>query len=87
MSSGFQSSPLRGWLIITRDSAIRQHRAEINAVMEHGAKMVAPAGSDAASKWAQLELVMTQWRKIEELADLPGPFVYAAYRTSLTQVA
>jgi hypothetical protein len=76
----------QGWLIITRDSHIRQHRAEINAVMDHGAKMVALASEDAGNTWSQLEVVMTQWREIEKLVDLPGPFVYTAHRTSLTKI-
>jgi PIN like domain len=76
----------QGWLIITRDSHIRQHRAEINAVMDHGAKMVARASEDATNKWAQLEVVMLQWRGIEKLVDLAGPFVYTASRTSLKRI-
>jgi hypothetical protein len=76
----------QGWLIITRDSHIRQHRAEIRAVMDHGAKMVALASEDAGNTWSQLEVVMTQWREIEKLVDLPGPFVYTAHRTSLTKI-
>lgn len=75
-----------GWLIITRDANIRVHRAEINTVIANGARLVALASQDANSKWTQLELVMTQWRAIEKLADLPGPFVYAAYRTALTPI-
>lgn len=77
----------RGWLIVTRDANIQENRAEIDAVLEHGAKMVALASSDATNKWAQLEVLMTQWRAIEALHELPGPFVYKAYRTRLTKVA
>lgn len=77
----------QGWLIITRDAHIRQHRAEINAVIEHGAKMVALASDDAGTTWAQLEVVMTQWRELARLADLSGPFVYTAHRTSLKRIA
>lgn len=76
-----------GWLIITRDSAIQVHPAEIDAVVNNGAKMVALSGKDARNKWAMLEVVMTQWRQIDKLADIPAPFVYKAYRTSLTKVA
>jgi len=32
--------------------------AEINAVIENGARLVALAGQDANTKWNQLELVM-----------------------------
>lgn len=76
----------RGWLIVTRDANIQENKAEIAAVHEHGAKMVALASSEATNKWAQLEVLMTQWRKIEPLHDLPGPFVYEAYRTALNKV-
>lgn len=76
-----------GWLIITRDANIRVHKAEIDAVIDSGARLVALAGQDATNRWNQLELVMTRWRDIEKLAELPGPFVYAAYRTALTPIA
>lgn len=56
-------------------------------MLDRGGKMVALAGKDATNNWAQLEVVMTQWREIEKLADRTGPFVYAAYRTTLTKVA
>jgi hypothetical protein len=48
--------------------------------------MVALSSSDATTVWAQLEVLMTQWRRTEELANLPGPFIYAATRTSLVKV-
>jgi PIN like domain len=75
------------WLIITRDRHIQDHRAEIAAVWEHGAKMITLSGADAGSTWAQLEILMTQWRRIERLNDEEtGPFIYTATRTSLRSV-
>jgi hypothetical protein len=44
----------RGWLILTRDSAIQESTAEINAVRESGARMVALVGKDAGTTWEQL---------------------------------
>jgi hypothetical protein len=38
------------------------------------------AGRDAGSTWAQLEVVMSQWRAIEALVEQPGPFIYVATR-------
>jgi hypothetical protein len=38
-----------GWIIITRDRHIKEHRAEIDAVRTSGAKMVVLAGDEAAS--------------------------------------
>ncbi len=74
------------WLIITRDANIADNRAEIAAVRDSGARMVALAGSEAIGTWAQLEVVMTQWRAIEVLLNQPGPFIYSATRTRLRPV-
>ncbi len=77
----------KGWLIVTRDANIGENKAEISAVIESRAKLVALASSEARNKWTQLEVLMTQWRRIEELQELPGPFIYEVYRTRLTKVA
>lgn len=37
----------------------------------------------ALSKWHQLEIIVTQWRRFEELADVPGPWLYTVTRTTL----
>lgn len=75
-----------GWLIVTRDTRIQDHRAEIAAVRDYGARMVALSGGDALNTWNQLEVLFTQWRTIEPLADKPGPFIYAATRSGLRAV-
>jgi PIN domain-containing protein len=76
----------RGWLIITRDSAIITNRNEIAAVREHRAKMVALNQQDARTKWGQLEVLMTRWRDIENLVTEPGPFIWRASRTAMTPI-
>jgi len=76
----------RGWLIVTRDSRIQHHRAELAAVREHDARMVALAGDEAVGTWNQLEVLMCQWRAIEALLNEPAPFVYRATRTTLRAV-
>lgn len=75
----------QGWLIITRDRRIQDHRAEIQAVRDSGAKMVTLTSADAGSTWAQLEVLMSQWRRIERLALEEGPFVWTASRTVLRE--
>ncbi len=75
-----------GLLIITRDAKIQRRVAEVQAVRHHGATMVALASADATTLWAQLEVFMNQWRAIEKLHGLPGPFIYRASRTALTPV-
>jgi hypothetical protein len=77
----------RQWLIITRDSRIQEHRAELNAVREHGARMVALSGREAMNRWDQLEILMCQWRRIEAATRAPAPAVYRATRTGLKPVA
>jgi len=71
----------RGWVILTRDQAIQNNRAEIDAVRTHGAKMVNLASAEASNTWAQLEVFMARWRDIEPLVDESGPFIYIATRT------
>jgi len=47
-------------LIITRDSDIQHHRAEIAAVRTSGTRMIALAGDEARGTWDQLEVLMCQ---------------------------
>ena len=74
------------WLIITRDSRIANNRAEIAAVRDSGARMVALAGMETVGTWAQLEVLCCQWRAIERQTNAPGPFIYSATRTGLRVV-
>jgi hypothetical protein len=48
--------------------------------------MVALSGPQARGTWEQLELLLIQWRRIETLQALPGPFCYVATRTTLRAV-
>jgi PIN like domain len=75
-----------GWLIVTRDRRIQDHRAEIEAVRSNDARMVALAGKEAVGTWSQLEVFMCQWRAIEQCLAEPGPFIYNATRTALRSV-
>lgn len=76
----------RGWLIVTRDRHIQDHPAEIAAVRDNGAKMVALSAADAGSVWNQLEVVMMNWRRLEDLASQEGPFIWRATRSGLAKV-
>jgi hypothetical protein len=77
----------RGWLIVTRDSMIIQNRNEITAVRENKAKMVALNQRDAQTKWGQLKVFMTQWRRIEALIAERGPFIQRVSRTAITSIS
>lgn len=75
-----------GWLIVTRDSRIQEHRAEVQAVIEHHAKMVALGGKEARNTWEQLEVIFSQWRQFEKLATEEGPFIHVCTRSGLRRV-
>ena len=68
-----------GWLIITRDARIQEHRAEIAAVRDSGARMVALGSREATGTFEQLEILMSQWRAIEACLSQNGPFIYEDY--------
>lgn len=76
----------QGWLIITRDRHIQDHRAEIEAVRISGARMITLAGAEAVTTFHQLEALMCNWRQILRLAEQPGPFIYIATRTTLREI-
>jgi PIN like domain len=76
-----------GWLIITRDSRIARNRAEIAAVRDSEARIVALAGPEAVGTWAQLETLCCQWRAIGRRLDDASPFIYSATRTALRPVS
>ena len=75
-----------GMIAISRDAHISRRIAEVEAVVQHRARLVVLSSADARTVWDQLEVLMCQWRRIEQLADLPGPFIYRASRTRLTRV-
>lgn len=75
-----------GLLIVTRDSKIQRRHAELHAVSEHNARMVALVSEEAKTVWNQLEVLMTQWRRIEALTEESGPFIYRASRSRLAAV-
>jgi hypothetical protein len=76
----------QGWLIITRDSRIQHHRAELDAIRTSGARMITLSSDEARGTWAQLEVFMSQWRAIERRLEELGPFIYMASRTVLRKV-
>ena len=62
----------RGWVIITRDRAITRNPREKNLVKAYAARLVILSGSEAGTTFRQLEIVMSQWRRIEACLDEPG---------------
>jgi len=75
-----------GWLIITRDGQIQHRLKELRSVAESGARMVALNTGEATTIWNQLQIVARQWERIEPVVDLPGPFIFRASKTTLTNL-
>ena len=73
-----------GWSIITRDQRIRSRPAEIAAIMAFRTKVFAITSNERLNNWHQLEIVMCQWRRIEQLGEQDGPFVYRVMRTAVS---
>jgi hypothetical protein len=72
-----------GWVIISRDRHIQHRPAERAALIDASAKMFRLDARHGLNKWQQLEIIVSQWRRLEEMVDLPGPWLYMATRTSL----
>lgn len=76
-----------GWVVISRDRHIKSRPAERQAVIDNGCRLVTLDASKAQlTKWLELEILVNQWRKLEELAELPGPWIYTISRTALRKV-
>ena len=75
-----------GMVAISRDAQIARRIAEVEAVVESGARLVVLSSADAGTVWAQLEVLMRQWRGIERLVNIPGPYIYRATRTRLRPI-
>lgn len=74
------------WIAITRDSNILDHLSLLQLIQDHGLRLVALTGTDGATKWGQLEIVMSQWRHITGLIAIPGPALFTCTRTSFRRV-
>lgn len=76
----------QNWVAVSRDRNILDHLSLLQLIQEHGLRFVAIGGEDGGNKWGQLEVFMTQWRRIDELALRPGPLLYIVSRTSFNPV-
>lgn len=70
-----------GLAIITRDIHIAERRVEKDAVLASGARMFAITTNETLRNWDLLEIAVTRWREMEELAQEPGPYIYSLTRT------
>jgi hypothetical protein len=70
-----------GWVNITRDRHIQHRPAEREALLSAKARMIRLDARHGLNKWQQLEIIVTQWRRFEELAELPWALAMATRTT------
>ena len=71
------------WIVISRDRHLQSRPSELAAIKGSRIKVITLDGRKQLNRWLQLEIVVSQWRDIEALRPLPGPWVYVASRTGL----
>jgi hypothetical protein len=76
----------QGWFAVSRDNDILDHLSLLQLIQEHGLRFVAITGDEGSTKWGQLRIVMTQWHRIEALAERSGPLLYTCTRTSFKRI-
>jgi hypothetical protein len=75
-----------GWAVISRDKKIARRPAEIAAIRSAGAKMFAIASTEKLDVWRQLEVLLCNWRRVEDALSEPGPYIYRLTRTGMTRL-
>lgn len=76
-----------GWIVISRDGHIKSRPFENQAIVDSDARFVTiDASKQPLNRWLQLEIIVCQWRRIEDLLEIPGPWIYTAGRTGLRKV-
>ncbi len=76
----------QGWIIITRDKAIRRRPAEAKVVKQESARLFAITSPETLTVWHQLEILLSRWRDIEHLGGTVGPWMYTLTRTTCRQI-
>jgi len=76
-----------GWTVISRDHEIGRKPAELRAVQEHGLRMVVLDSRRQPTTWGELDIVVRQWKSVEEVTTLAGPCVFVATRFSFRRIA
>jgi hypothetical protein len=55
-------------------------------VLAYRARMFAVTSPEQLDNWGLLEVVVSQWRRIERAAEEPGPYIYGVTRTALSKI-
>jgi hypothetical protein len=76
----------QGWVAITRDADIQSHLSLLQLVRDYGLRLITLSSADARGPWEQLEVVASNWRRIEEIYERAGPLVLSATRTALRHI-
>ena len=83
---GSQQRLRRVGYAITRDRHLNSRPAEKEAIIRHRARVIRLDARHQLNKWLELETVVCQWRRSEELLESDGPWVDLASRTAVTRL-
>ncbi len=70
-------------LVLSRDKRMRHRPAERRAILDSGVRVVFLGGSRNLDRWAQLDLVVRSWPRLEEARERTGPWVASLTMGSL----
>jgi hypothetical protein len=76
-----------GWTVLMRDKRIRYRKPERDRLIAHGVKAFCLTASGNHSRWDMLQLLVRYWDRIEDTAQLPGPFIYGVSSGGLRKLA
>lgn len=75
------------WIVLKRDKKIRKRPGERAALIEAGVRTFCLTAGGNYTRWQTLELLVSRWRRIEEIASsVPGPYIYAVTWAGVRQV-
>ncbi len=76
-----------GWIAITKDSAIGGTPRLRDLANRYDARLIAIAARGKMRTWGHLVVITSMWDRMDDLLDVPGPWMYRATRGRLTRVS
>jgi len=75
------------WIVAMRDKKIRTRPGERQALDASGVRAFCLTDAGNATRWRVLELLVTRWGRIEQIANAEaGPYIYAVTRAGVMRL-
>lgn len=76
----------QGWVVLSRDRRLLSRPEEVRVIREHGLRVVIIDARRDPTTWGELKIVVAQWDAIERLADVEGPVVRWATKSTFRSI-